>query len=246
MVLPAATSAAFPWLVGVVGRPEAVARYADTDPKTRIIDLLEVRVDLFDVPEIADWAPACARLEASGTPVLTTIRSAAEGGRWAAPDEERLPLYREAVEIASWVDVEASSPIAREVTALAAARGRTSIVSHHDFESTPSLAELERIVDACRALGADVAKVATMVNADQDNDALFALLQKRPEGTCVIGMGARAQALRVELAARGSLLTYGYLDKPTAPGQISVAEMDQLLRAAVPAYAARRAAGITA
>jgi 3-dehydroquinate dehydratase-1 len=231
-----------PLVVGVASQPDTVHRYAEAEFSARLVDLVEVRVDLFGVPEIASWARAGARLEASGTSVLVTIRSAAEGGRWAAPDTERLPLYREAVEVASWVDVEASSPIAGEVTALAAARGRTSIVSHHDFERTPPLAELERIIDACRALGADVVKVATMVNANEDRDTLFALLERRPTGMCIIGMGVGAQLLRVELAVRGSMLTYGYLDQATAPGQISVAEMDQRLRAASPAYAARRAA----
>ena len=35
---------------------------------------------------------------------------------------------------------------------------------------------------------------------------------------------AATSALRIELAARGSLLAYGYLDAPTAPGQLSAAE----------------------
>jgi len=232
-----------PWLVGVVCRPESVAAFAATARTSRFIDLLEVRVDLFDTPDVAACAEACARVEATGTPVLVTVRLAAEGGRWTRPDAERLPLYRAAVACASWVDVEAASVIARDVTALARAAGRTSVVSHHDFARTPPLPELERLVAACEAAGADVPKLATRVATDADRDALFALLATRAGRVCVIGMGA--PELRLELPARGSRLAYGYIDAATAPGQLSAAEMDARLAAASPAYAAKRAASLT-
>jgi 3-dehydroquinate dehydratase-1 len=234
-----------PLLVGVVTTPEAMTRFAETTPGSRVVDLVEVRVDLFDAlaPEspIARWAGAGAALEATGTPVLLTIRLAAEGGRWTRPDADRLSLYDEALArgASSWVDVEAASPLAREVTARVQARGGTSVVSHHDFARTPPLAELERIVAACRAAGADVPKVATKVNGDDDRAALLALATAHAGRACVIGMGPGE--LRVALPARGSRLAYGWIDTPTAPGQLSAAEMDARLRAAVPAYAARRA-----
>jgi 3-dehydroquinate dehydratase len=51
-------------------------------------------------------------------------------------------------------------------------------------------------------------------------------------------MGASAE-LRIELAARGSLLAYGYLERATAPGQMSAAETHARLTAAAPLYAER-------
>jgi 3-dehydroquinate dehydratase-1 len=227
-----------PLLAGVIDRADGVMRYAGAQPRAPLVDLVEVRVDLFDPPVAISpaCAAACARLEADGVPVLVTIRLAAEGGRWTAPDAERLPLLRQALEVASIVDVEASSPLAAEVAALAHARGATVIASYHDFARTPSIDELVRIADSCRAAGGDVAKIATTVAADADRDALYALLARRPERTCAIAMGAGAEALRIELPARGSLLAYGYLDRPTAPGQLSAATMDERLRAACPTY----------
>jgi 3-dehydroquinate dehydratase I len=232
-------------LVGVASRPEAIVRFAETAPASRAIDLVEARVDLYTPQSLDFCAEACARLEATGTPVLVTLRLDAERGGWTRPDAERLPLYREALAVVSVVDVEAASPLARDVTALARTAGRTSVVSHHDFARTPPLAELERIVSRCFAAGADIAKVATLVSGDADRDALFALLAHHGSRVCVIGMAARAPELRVQLATQGSRLAYGYLDAPTAPGQISAAEMDARLREVLPAYAARRA-GVTA
>jgi 3-dehydroquinate dehydratase-1 len=236
-----ATAAATPALVGVVTTPEAVSTFAGIAPAARVVDVLEVRVDLFAEPAIASWAAAGAAVEATGTPVLVTIRLGVEGGRWTRPDAERLSLYIEALAFASWTDVEAGSPLAREVAALTRARGGTSVISHHDFARTPPPAELERLLAACRAAGADVPKLATKVNAEEDRVALLALAAAHAGRACVIGMSASDPALRVELPARGSRLAYAYLDAPTAPGQPSAAELDARLRAASPAYAARRA-----
>jgi 3-dehydroquinate dehydratase-1 len=231
-----------PLLVGVVDSAPALVAQAAGGPGAPAVDLVEARVDLFDEAERAVdvWGPACARLEAAGTPVLVTVRLASEGGRWTAPEPERLALYREALAYASWVDVEAQSPIAGEVATLARRAGRTAVLSHHDFVRTPPLDDLLRVVDGCRAAGAAVAKVATMVRSDADRETLFSLLDQRPDAMCVIGMGAAALDLRVLLPARGSLLAYGYISRPTAPGQISVIELDRRLRAASPAYVARR------
>jgi 3-dehydroquinate dehydratase-1 len=246
-----ARAASAPWLVGVVSAPDAVAAFATIAPAARFVDLLEVRVDLFAeggpgrAAPIASWADAGARVEATGTPVLLTIRLAAEGGRWTGTEAARVALFREALArgACSWIDVEAASPEARDVTALARARGATSVVSHHDFARTPPLPELERVVAACRAAGADVPKVATKVNGDEDRAALLALAAAHAGAACVIGMGP--EDLRVLLPARGSRLAYGFVDAPTAPGQLAAADMDARLRAASPAYAARRAARLT-
>lgn len=240
---PALPTSHAPLLVGVVDSAEALARCAGPNAGPAA-DLIEARVDLFERPaETAEaWLAACARVEAAGVPVLVTIRLAAEGGRWQAPDRDRLPLYGRAVAAASWVDVEGSSPIAAEVAALAHARGRTVIVSHHDFAATPPLEDLARIARACAAAGGDVVKIATLVRGEPDRAALFSLLARAPGPTCVIGMGADSEELRVALPARGSLLAYGFLERPTAPGQFSAAEMDRRLRASVPAYAERRKA----
>jgi 3-dehydroquinate dehydratase-1 len=241
------TPAEGPSLVGVVTTPEAVARFAATAVTSRVVDLLEVRVDLFDpaVAPIASWGAAGAAIESSGTPVLATLRLTSEGGRWARPDADRLALYREALDTGacSWLDVEVASPGARDITALARARGATSVVSHHDFARTPPPGELERLVTACLAAGADVPKLATKVNGEDDREALLALAAAHAGRACVIGMGPGE--LRVELPARGSRLAYGWVDAPTAPGQLSADEMDARLRDALPLYAARRAAHLT-
>ena len=71
-----------PLIVGVADRPDALAACARMIPGARPFDLVEARVDLFPAQCLdALGTEACARLEASGTPVLVTIRSASQGDK---------------------------------------------------------------------------------------------------------------------------------------------------------------------
>jgi 3-dehydroquinate dehydratase-1 len=232
-----------PFVVGVADRPAALARAALMAPADRPFDLVEARIDLFPGQSLDFGAAACARLEASGTPVLVTIRTVAQGGRFSGDDSDRLQRFRAALSAASWVDVEDDCGIVEDVAALLAARpgGGQLVISHHDFNGTPKLDVLLAIADRAHAQPGAIAKLASTVLSDADRETLFALLAQRPRRTCVIGMAATS-ALRIQLAAGGSLLAYGYLDAPTAPGQLSAAETTARLTAASRSFAARRAA----
>jgi 3-dehydroquinate dehydratase-1 len=230
-----------PLLVAVADRPAAITRCAESERAERPYDLVEARVDLFAQQSLDGCAHDCARLEATGTPVILTIRSAAQGGRFAGSDAVRRSAFTAAIATgyASWVDIENDAGIVDALAAAIAARnGGQLIVSHHDFARTPPLDALLAVVDRCHAIPGAIAKIATAVKTEDDRRTLLELLARRPDRTCVIGMGASAD-LRIELAARGSLLAYGYLERATAPGQMSASETHQRLLAASPGYAAR-------
>jgi 3-dehydroquinate dehydratase-1 len=234
-----------PLIVGVADRPEALVDAAALSVAARPFDLVEARVDLFAGQRLEGTGrEACARLERSGTPVLVTIRSAAQGGRFAGTEGERLERFRAALGVASWADVEDDAPIVGEVAALLAVRPAGQlVVSHHDFAATPPLSRLLEWVDGChRAAPGAIAKVATKVNGPGDRLALKQLLERRPERAAVIGMGASDDGLRVELAAAGSLLAYAFLAGAgaTAPGQLSAEALHARLLEVSPSYAARR------
>jgi 3-dehydroquinate dehydratase type I len=238
-----------PFIVGVADRAEALVECAATDPLDRPFDLVEARVDLFATQRLdGPAAEACRQLEAGGTPVLVTIRSAGQGGQFNGGDEDRLARFRQALAVASWADVEDDASIIAAVAGLVAGRpeGRL-VVSHHDFSATPPLDTLCRWVDACHAAAPNaIAKVATAVRTPGDGETLRALLAARRTLTAVIGMGEHEGRLRVDLAAAGSLLAYGFLSRSTAPGQLSAVALHERLRAASATYADRRGAGSAA
>jgi 3-dehydroquinate dehydratase type I len=191
-------------------------------------DIVEVRLDRTGRPP--DWLDRCKAIEARGKPVLLTVRLHSEGGEWPDDDEARLRIYEEGLSALAAVDVELGSVICPAVTRQAEKLGRVCLVSHHDFKKTPTLAELESIVERAQQNGA-VAKVATMIRNEADVDILRALLGRRGNRPlCVIGMGEAWKQTRVSFPKLGSCLTYGYLDKPTAPGQVSAAELVRQLR----------------
>jgi 3-dehydroquinate dehydratase-1 len=232
-----------PLIVGVADRAAALVACAALAPEARPFDLVEARIDLFSGQRLdGDGADACARLEASGTPVLATIRSAAQGGGFAADEAARLAGFRAALAVASWADVEDDAEILAAVAELVRARpGGQLVVSHHDFTATPPLERLLATVDACQAAAPlAIAKIATAVKSPADRAALRALLERRPQRTAVIGMGAGDEGLRVELAAAGSRLAYAFIAGATAPGQISAEALHARLLIASPSYAARR------
>jgi 3-dehydroquinate dehydratase-1 len=230
-----------PLLVAVADRPAAIISSAELERPARVFDLVEARVDLFAQQSLDGCALDCARLEATGTPVILTIRTAAQGGRFSGPDAARRSAFLAAITAgqASWIDIENDATIIEDLAvAIAARAGARLIVSHHDFARTPPLPSLLAIVDRTHALPGAIAKIATAVSSEADRQTLLELLSRRPERTCVIGMGASPE-LRIDLAARGSLLAYGYLERATAPGQMSAAETHARLRAASPTYASR-------
>lgn len=191
-------------------------------PKTAraICDIVELRLDLM--------GDGLATFDTE-LPVLLTVRSKAEGGHWSGSDEERLTMYRQFMPHVAAVDVELNSPIAPDVCKLARESGKVSIVSFHDFSATPTLETLQGIVERGQKLGS-IVKVVTLANLERDVEILRTLLGKRSSPLCVMGMGQHAAMTRVEFPKLGSCLTYGYLDKPLAPGQTSAAELFSQLR----------------
>jgi 3-dehydroquinate dehydratase type I len=131
-----------PLLVAVADRPAAIINTAELDRPARVFDLVEARVDLFAQQSLDGCAHDCARLEASGTPVILTIRTTAQGGRFAGSDAARRSAFLAAIAAgqASWVDIENDATIVDDLAATIAGRaGARLIVSHHDFARTPPL-----------------------------------------------------------------------------------------------------------
>ena len=213
-----------------VGRvPRVVGTLSTLTPRVALHgDIVEVRLDKME--RTPDWLKRCARLQFDGKPVLLTIRLSAEGGNWESDDEQRLDLYKQGLQELAAVDVELGSVICRPVAREAARLKKASVISFHDFEKTPSLKELCAIVEQEHAIGS-IAKVSTMITQAGDADLLRSLLRRRwDKPICVIGMGQAWSETRIEFATLGSCLAYGFLDMPTAPGQISAAEVVRRLR----------------
>ena len=89
-------------------------------------------------------------------PVLATVRRPADGGRWAASEETRRLLLRQAIVAGvDWVDLE------HDVIGAIPRFGKVQrIVSYHNLQGVP--ADLEKIHESMCQADADVVKIAVL------------------------------------------------------------------------------------
>jgi 3-dehydroquinate dehydratase I len=207
----------------VVGTLSSLLRNLAARKYKGACDIVEVRLD--KAPGVDDWRERCRRIESLGWPVLLTLRLRGEGGNWTGSDSSRRPALVWALESLAGIDVELRSPLAAPLARLAKKLGKICVVSYHDFDKTPPLGRLEAVVSKAQRW-ASIVKISTKICVEADRDTLASLLgQKWKRPLCVIGMGADWKDTRVSFARAGSCLTYGYLDKPAAPGQIPAAQL---------------------
>jgi 3-dehydroquinate dehydratase-1 len=212
-------------VVGTVVTPEALATAASLDDTA--CHVVEIRLDGPGMQD-TDWIGACKAIRDSGKAVLLTIRLERDGGYWPdAAEAARLSLLEAGLQHANTIDVEIQSSLMAQLRDVAAATGKPIIVSYHDFDGTPAVERLHEIVTT--SLGPSqgvVCKIATMTETPDAVARLEQLLAERADvPTAVLGMGALGTETRARFPSLGSRLTYGYLDKPAAPGQLSAREL---------------------
>ena len=222
-----------------MGTPRVVAAggEAELDALTTAAgaDVVELRADLFEDPRPETVTAALVRLRAAGRPIILTVRAAAEGGR-PLDEARRHALYTAGLPHVDAVDLEiASGALVAEVVPRARATGRTVILSAHAFDAMPPEDALRAAIERAAGLGADLTKIAALACDVEELRRLLAVtLAARDRHVVTLAMGPMGPLSRLVLPAAGSLLTYGHVGRPTAPGQLGVAELAAELRRLYP------------
>lgn len=204
-----------PLVVGTIHSAGALRRALAL--KRGEVDLLELRVDHFaDNPE-----PLLAVASRLLAPLIVTVRHPSEGGAGSLSLSRRRELYAAFLPVAAFIDVEVRSCAAlAPLIAEAKESGAHVIVSDHHFRSTPSSGRLKERLSAARAAGASIFKLAALASKPADLATLLSFLAgERRQPLSVMGMGALGKVSRLLFARTGSVLNYGYLDRPQVPGQ---------------------------
>ena len=186
-------------------------------------DLFELRLDRF-VNSLGKVEAAVDRLPA---PFVITARDPREGGANDLSVSRRRELLLQFLPRAAWVDVELRSARSlAQVLRSARAHRVPTIVSYHDFKTTPSAARLDEIVRRAQSLGAALIKVATRTDTAAQLDRLYDFFERHRLTANIVpmGMGKLGRASRLEFARRG-LPTYAHLGTPAAAGQISIRDL---------------------
>lgn len=224
------TAAGEPLVVATVHSLQGLGAAADLKVSDGIA-FVEVRADVF----AGSREDLVAGMSAVRVPVLLTVRHPAEGGEGRLSMSARRDLFGSLSEAADAIDVELRcvSGLA-DVVGAARRRGRMVVVSHHNFRRTPAIGDLRDVVRRGFAGGADIVKVATWLRGPRDLEVLLQLQATTEMPLATMGMGPLGKVSRLALAAAGSRLNYGYLDKPRVEGQWAASELVSLLREVVP------------
>lgn len=204
-------------------------------------DIVEWRADwfehAFDTEKVLDVLKDL-RAVLKETPILFTFRTLKEGGEKAVKLCVYADLIKAAVRCgyADLVDVEvfAGDAAVREIVDTAHAYGVKVVASNHDFEKTPDKDEMIRRLCKMQELGADITKIAVMPQSKKDVLTLLAATEEmyrehadRPMIT--MSMSGTGALSRLCGEVFGSAVTFGAAGKASAPGQMEVKELAQVL-----------------
>jgi 3-dehydroquinate dehydratase-1 len=186
-------------------------------------DMAEIRLDLtqFSEEQIRHLFSLQKKLIATYRPL--------EG-----KEEERMEQLKTAIEAgADYVDIEFESAddYRNEIIAFAHKHNCDVIISYHNYDCTPGLDHLRKIVAESFQKDADVIKIATMVRTNNDNASILSLYNI-PGRVIAFGMGNLGKITRIVAPFLGAEFTYAAMDEgaETAPGQIKYSIMKSAIQ----------------
>ena len=205
-----------------------------------VVDVFELRIDRFARHDPAYVGEITAAARRHGVPLVATVRAADEGGEAVLSDDQRLDILTAIAPAVDAIDIEMHAAIRDPVVALARRHDKRVIMSFHDFNRTPRDDDLIRLIHDGKRAGADIVKLATTATRRDDVDRLLGLLRAhRAQQLIIIAMGPEGVVSRVLFPLFGSLLTWGFLQRQGAPGQLPLDELVDALCRYAPDFARR-------
>ena len=204
-------------------------------------DVVEWRVDwfenVFEFDKVQDVLTDLREV-LGDTPILMTFRTSKEGGEKAIEDEAYAELNIKAAEtgLVDLVDVEVftGDEVVKKIIEGAHAAGVKVVASNHDFGKTPEKDDIVGRLRKMQDLGADIPKIAVMPNSKKDVLTLLAATEEMATEYAdgpIITMSMAGTGVISRLAGEvfGSALTFGAAAKASAPGQMGVNDLKEVL-----------------
>lgn len=205
------------------------------------VDLVEWRVDwyedVFTIDKVQKTAEGLRDI-LGDIPLLFTFRTSKEGGEKEISAEDYVALNIMAAQsgYVDLVDVEifTGDEIVQKIIKKAHESGVKVIASNHDFFQTPEKDEIVRRLRFMQGSGADIPKIAVMPTCRQDVltllSATLEMTEKYADRPIItMSMSGTGVVSRLTGETFGSAVTFGAASKASAPGQIGVQELKQVL-----------------
>ncbi|WP_028949847.1 type I 3-dehydroquinate dehydratase [Sulfurihydrogenibium subterraneum] len=194
------------------------------------IDIIELRIDQFKIRDFKHILDVIKKVKEKGFIALATVRSKLEGGA-DIPDEGRFEIFSQIADYVDMADIEYTSfKINKQVIDFYHSKGKSVIMSYHDFEKTPSDDYIQTIINESKLMGADIVKYAFKARSFEDVARVMCITHKNREKNLVaILMGEIGKVSRVIAPVFGSLITYTFIGQSFAPGQLEAKKLNELL-----------------
>lgn len=211
------------------------------------VDLIELRPDMWMkcsnisedeyIPTIVTFVEE-VQSKVADMPVLFTWRTLGEGGETPLCSDNYIKLLQTIVDqdLVQAIDVEvfAYTEEMGSIMKQAHQQGIQTVMSYHNFQSTPDIETLHVYAERMVSVGAQVIKFALMPTT---NDDVLSVLQFTKELTeqypqlprITMSMGQLGQMTRTCGHVFGNCLTFGILGQASAPGQVEVAVLKELV-----------------
>ena len=186
-------------------------------------DILEFRIDAIEDPDPDEIQQLIKNIN---YPTIATNRMQSEGGFFNGSEKERISILIKAARYADIVYIELRTDAKIRDEAIKASK--STIVSYHDFQKTPSFEELLDVVKKEKEIG-NIAKFAVMPNDYKDTLTVLNVLSE-VQNTIGIAMGNLGKYTRVVAPIFGSPITFASIDKESAPGQLDINTTKDILR----------------
>lgn len=221
-----------------LAQAQVIANTADADLAEFRIDLLSFASDTKQVIALGHELKKIL----GNKPMIATIRTKNEGGQLEISDADYGKTYQAYLKnpFMDWLDVEMfrDQKVVSEIVQKAHQKKVLIVMSNHDFQKTPSQDEIEKRLLKQDQMGADVLKIAVMPKSKQDVFALMNATLKVSQQTTkpllTMSMGQLGTISRVATANMGGSYSFGMIGEASAPGQIDVTKLKQILKTVQP------------
>ena len=230
-------------IIPIVEHTEAAILKTAAQFSTLRADCVEWRVDCFEgAKDLSAIARCVAKLRVAlkDKLLLVTFRTKAEGGNVELTHEEYLRFLHTVLDTdcADLIDIEFFTAGADlpQLIADAHTAGAAVVCSSHDFHKTPPRVELVSRMVQMQQAGADLPKLAVMPRCRTDVLELLAataeMADLHPETPVItMSMGALGAVSRLAGEAFGSAMTFANPRQASAPGQVSLNIVNEVLNA---------------
>ncbi|HGL4551916.1 TPA: type I 3-dehydroquinate dehydratase [Acinetobacter baumannii] len=221
-----------------LAQAQVIANTADADLAEFRIDLLSFASDTKQVIALGHELKKIL----GNKPMIATIRTKNEGGQLEISDADYGKTYQAYLKnpFMDWLDVEMfrDQKVVSEIVQKAHQKKVLVVMSNHDFQKTPNQDEIEKRLLKQDQMGADVLKIAVMPKSKQDvftlMNATLKVSQKTTKPLLTMSMGQLGTISRVATANMGGSYSFGMIGQASAPGQIDVTKLKQILQTVQP------------